>query len=389
MKTSRFSPRHHRPGWTRAIFTAAAMAGLSLGLSSCSPSPAGHGPDTSGSAAKPAAPVATAPCTKATTACEQWITYGKGSARSMVYSTYALDTRNSKVTRALIMVHGALRNADHYFRTATSAAFLAGALENTIVIAPHFIDHRDKRHKNEVVWPDGRVNWRDGGVSPSDPPLTSFDFVDEIVRTLANKKIFPNLKKIVIAGHSAGGQFADRYAMANKVDGTLDGVSMSYAVANPSTYAWPTAERPLPVGDADPVDAYKEAMDGEKVNTNFKYGPYDKSKDPDYNRWPMGLDDLAGYVANISPARLRKQLAERNITFLLGQVDVLPLGGFDSRPDAMAQGPTRRARGEAFAHYVNAKLGAHHKVIIVSECAHNDRCIYTTRNVLPVIFPGN
>ncbi len=40
-------------------------------------------------------------------------------------------------------------------------------------------------------------------MSPSNPALSSFDFIDEIVRRLADKKNFPNLTKIVVAGHSA------------------------------------------------------------------------------------------------------------------------------------------------------------------------------------------
>src|SRR5471032_2956405 len=80
------------------------------------------------------APVA--PCTTATAACVQWVPLGGGSARSMVYSTHSLDVPNTSVTRALVMVHGASRNADHYFSTATAAAFLAGALDNTIIISP-------------------------------------------------------------------------------------------------------------------------------------------------------------------------------------------------------------------------------------------------------------
>ena len=47
----------------------------------------------------------------------------------------------------------------------------------------------------------------------------------------------------------------------------------------------------------------------------------------------------------------------------------------------------RRARGEAFFKYVNETLGAKHTAIIVPECGHNDRCIYTTNIVFPVIFP--
>ena len=307
----------------------------------------------------------------------------------MVYATYSLDRPNRTITRALIMVHGALRNADHYFRTATAAGFIDGALDNTVIIAPRFAASRDEHAANEVLWPERGDTWRSGGMSPSNPTLSAFDFVDEIVRKLANKRVFPNLKQIVVTGHSAGGQFTTRYEMSNKVDGTLSGVSITYAVADPSSYAWPAVVRPLPVGDANPATADKEALGptGEKVHTDFTYGPFDSTKVPRYNHWPAGLENRKGYTADMSDAQLIKQLVTRPTTYLLGQVDVLPLGGFDSSPSAMAQGPTRRARGEAFFKYVNETLGAKHKAIIVSECGHNDRCIFTTKDVLPVIFP--
>ena len=330
-------------------------------------------------------PSAAPPCTTPTTPCERWVTYGPGPARSMFYGSYPVDVRSTAITRALIMVHGASRNPDHYFETAMAAAFLAGALDNTIVIAPRFAASPDKPQANEVMWNN---NWRSGGVSPTNPPVTSFDFLDELVKKLANKQTFPNLTKIVVAGHSAGGQVATRYEMANKVH-SLPGVSISYVVANPSTYAWPAAVRPLPTGNADTTDAYKESLgpNGGKVNSDFTYGPFDATTLPNYNRWPAGLDSLTGYTATMTADQLRKQLVERPTTYLLGQVDVLPLGGFDSSPTAMAQGPTRRARGEAFFKYVNETLGAKHNAIIVSECGHNDRCVFTTNAVFPVIFP--
>lgn len=334
-------------------------------------------------------PVVAAPCTTATTACERWVTFGSGPARSMVYSTHSLETPNATVTRALIMVHGAGRNADHYFATATAAGFLAGALDNTVIIAPRLIAPPDKPEPNEVVWPNGNISWRAGGMSATNPTLSSFDFIDEIIRKLAEKRTFPNLTTIVVAGHSAGGQVVTRYEMANKVHGT-PGVSLTYVVANPSSYAWPAAARPLPTGDADPVNADKEALgaDGEKVHTNFTYGAFDAAKLPAYDHWPAGLESLAGYTAGMTAEQLRKQLVERPTTYLLGQVDVLPLGGFDASPIAMAQGPTRRARGEAFFKYVTETMGAHARAIIVPECGHNDRCIFTTDVVFPVIFPS-
>src|SRR3954449_10628299 len=96
---------------------------------------------------------ATPPCTKAVTACERWITYDRGPARSMVYASYPLDVANPAITRALIMVHGAGRNADHYFETSMASAFLAGAIDNTIVLAPHFTAGNDKPQPNELMWP--------------------------------------------------------------------------------------------------------------------------------------------------------------------------------------------------------------------------------------------
>ena len=52
------------------------------------------------------------PCMKATTDCTEWVTLGD-HARSLVYRTYDLETKNEKITRALIVVHGQGRDADN------------------------------------------------------------------------------------------------------------------------------------------------------------------------------------------------------------------------------------------------------------------------------------
>src|ERR1700748_2220079 len=77
-----------------------------------------------------------APCIKADQSCTEWIQFGGGPARSLIYRTFSRDTKNEAITRALIVVHGAGRDADNYFRNTLAAAFLAGALDNTVVIAP-------------------------------------------------------------------------------------------------------------------------------------------------------------------------------------------------------------------------------------------------------------
>src|SRR5437773_10974895 len=181
------------------------------------------------------------PCTKGTADCTEWVTLGD-QARSLIHRTFPLDAQNEKITRALIMVHGAGRDAVNYFRTAVAAAFLAGALHDTIVISPRFAsndssDCRDTLATNEVNWSCTGDSWRSGVTASNGERLTSYDFADELLGSLVRKDVFPNLRAIVVAGHSAGGQFVTRYEMANRVHDKL-GIPVTYVVANPSMYAY-------------------------------------------------------------------------------------------------------------------------------------------------------
>lgn len=310
------------------------------------------------------------PCTKAAPECTRWVNLG-GESRSLVYSTYPLDKKNDKIQRALIVVHGAGRDADNYFRTTLAATFLAGGMENTIAISPRFASNnsscRDTLAPNEVNWPCGGDSWRSGGVAINDPKLTSYDFMDAIVRALTRKENFPNLKSIVISGHSAGGQFATRYGMANQIHDAA-GVSITYVVSNPSSYSYLDPERP--------------------AGANNELRPFGDARNcTTYDNWPYGFKNRTGYSARIPDDQLKKQMAARSMTYLLGDLDVFPLAGFDSSCPAMAQGPTRLARGQAYAAYVKAKYNAPHQVIVVPLCGHNARCMFTSEAALPILFP--
>ena len=339
------------------------------------------------------------PCLSVAT-CTDWVTLGGGPWRSKIYTTYPLNVKNPQITRAFVMVHGTNRDADNYFRTAIAAAFLGNALEDTIVIAPRIASAsgncRDQLDTNEVSWSCSGDSWRSGGTSASSDKLTSFDFVDELLRKLARRDSFPNLKSIVVAGHSAGGQFVNRYSMANQVHDKL-GLPITYVVANPSSYAYLESLRPVgpvvpapkpstPAGGATQARLLQEAEASAAVAS---FAPFaDADKCPNYDRWPYGVENrTGGYTAKMSVDQLKKQLAARPVTYLLGEIDILPLGGFDGSCPAMAQGPTRRARGEAFAKFVNQKIGAKHTMQIVHLCGHNARCMFTDEATLPLIFP--
>jgi pimeloyl-ACP methyl ester carboxylesterase len=316
-------------------------------------------------------PADSGPCTAGTAACAEWVSLDPGPARTRVYRTHALGTRDEQIVRALVVIHGAGRNADSYFRTALAAAFLADALDDTLVVAPRFASNdgggcRDTLAPDEVNWGCTGVSWRAGGVAASDERLTSYDVADEILARLARKATFPNLRAIVVAGHSAGGQYVSRYAMANRAHDTL-GVPVAYVVSNPSSYAYLDPRRPV-AGATEP----RSYEDARNCTT--------------YDQWPYGLQNRKGQSARLTEEQLRKQLAERPVTYLLGELDTLPLAGFDSSCPAMAQGPNRLARGQAFAGYVNGQYGARHQVVVVPLCGHNARCMFTTGPALPLLF---
>jgi hypothetical protein len=313
-----------------------------------------------------------APCESPASACTEWIAVGGGSARSLVYRSYPLSVRNNRIRRALVIVHGSDRDAQGYFQIGIAAARLAGALDDTIVISPRFASRDgltcgDRLAAEEINWPCEGNSWRSGGIAIGDT-LTSFDLADEILRKVGARAVFPNLQIVVVSGHSAGGQFVTRYQMANRIHDTL-GVKLRYVVANPSSYAYPDSTRPV------------------TVNGKLDFKRFEGLLCEGYNRWPFGLAEREGYAEKASVDQLRRQLVERPTTYLLGERDVRPVGGFDESCPAMAQGPTRLARGSAFAAYVNQRLGARHVVTVVPGCGHDALCMFTADSALSVLFP--
>src|SRR5438552_16137110 len=122
--------------------------------------------------------------------------------------------------------------------------------------------------------------------------------------------------------------------MANQVHESIS-IPITYVVSNPSSYSYLDPERPS--GTNNEMRAFTDARNC----TTF-------------DSWPYGLKNRTGYTAKLSDDQLKKQLASRSVTYLLGELDVLPLAGFDSSCPAMAQGPTRLAPGQALAAYVQA-----------------------------------
>jgi pimeloyl-ACP methyl ester carboxylesterase len=338
-------------------------------------------------------PALAAPCTTAP-GCSEWVTASSGSVRVLVYRSFPLESRNLDVTRAVVVVHGAGRDADNYFRHVLAAAFLGGALENTVVISPRFASNNgdgcaDTVAEREAKWEcNGPARWTAGGGAVDNGGVTSFDVMDEILVRLARRESFPNLQAIVLAGHSAGGQFVSRYQMANQVHERLK-VPLTYVVANPSSYGYLDPMRPSVSVLAANVSAlapgYVATLPAKPPAPFIPFG--DARNCTTYDSWPYGLQRRVGYSAKLTDDQLKNQASSRRSTYLLGGLDILPLFGFDGSCAAMAQGPTRLARGLAYSQYVNERFGAKHEVRVVPACGHNARCMFTDNAALGLLFP--
>ena len=303
-------------------------------------------------------------------------------------TTHPLDAPAPAITRALVVIHGSGRDAEHAFDAAVEAARRARALDNTVIVAPRFSSNDgrlcdDVLEQHETNWGcEANNGWQAGGTAADHERLTTFDVVDRLLVQLASKDVFPNLSVIVVAGHSAGGQFVTRYSMATRVHDSVSRTikvraasvgqvgaasgnkdTVRYVVASPSTYAYPDSERPASRGSPE---------SGCRI----------------FDDWPYGLRDRKGYVAGIRAETLTQQLAARPVTYLLSALDNTTMRGLDISCAAMVQGASRLERGEVFAAHVNARFGAHHRVVVVAGCAHDTRCVFTAGVALPVLFPA-
>lgn len=305
--------------------------------------------------------VSGAPCSRGIAACTEPLPMGGNGRFVTLYRSHPLPKGHAKARRALIVIHGAGRNADDYFPSGMAGAYLAGGLDDTVVVAPRFAgtgarNCEDKLAPGEIAFACGGDDWRGGGPGAGIAAVTTFDVIDELIRRFADKKRFPQLRHVVLMGHSAGGQFLSRYAAASKME--PEGVSIRYVISNPSSYLYLDASRP---GPAEGCAAF--------------------------NQWKYGMENRTGYAAPLGDETMRKNLARRDVVYLLGEYDVTPQFGFDSSCGAMAQGPNRLQRGVDYFAYITSKYGARHKLVKVPNCGHNGRCMLVANEAREALFP--
>jgi pimeloyl-ACP methyl ester carboxylesterase len=288
-----------------------------------------------------------------------------------LYVSADWSKQQAGITRAILVLHGRLRNADVYYRSALTAQAAAGdAGKSTIMIVPQFLAAIDVEAyhlpADTLHW--SLEGWEGGDAAEGPQPASSFDALDAILARLADRKLFPDLKQVVVAGHSGGGQVVQRYAIATKGEAALkaDNIAIRYVVANPSSYAYFSADRPEPQTAASC---------------------------PGYNDWKYGMEARPPYLASLSPAELEQRYVARQVIYLLGTRDTNPNHpALDKRCMAEAQGPYRYARGHAYAAAMAARDGGtpNHRVWDVADVGHDGDKMLTSPCGLAALFdlPG-
>ncbi len=227
-----------------------------------------------------------------------------------------------------------------------AASMSSAYTDSLLIIAPQFLEQDDLHalglDASFLYWSGG---WKSGSNSKdlsSDPRparISSYAVLDTLMMRLT--ALFPNLKTIVFAGHSAGGQLANRYSASSPVASLLCKkyqISTRFLVANPSSYLYLDNQRPI-----------QGTVDQFRVPANGCSG---------YNDWRYGLENLYAYPDRIGADSIRQMFKKRQVIYLLGGNDTDPnSSSLDQSCQAELQGSYRLERGTAYFNYLKHYYG--------------------------------
>jgi hypothetical protein len=179
---------------------------------------------------------------------------------------------------------------------------------------------------------------------------------------------WPNLQKIVVTGHSAGGQVVGRYAMATQIP---QAASIRFVPLNPSSWAYLVPQRPV------------------SGSTTSFTTPSSKCGGS-YDEWKYGLaGDFNSYVGAVGATRIREQFGTREVVYFLGTQDDNPYDSdLDTSCEAMRQGPHRLARGQAYFNHLRLQYGniPPRHTLRTANCDHSSGCMYRSSTGQDILF---
>ena len=269
----------------------------------------------------------------------QLISLPVGNDGDKVAVYWSAHPDDSKVEQAFVMMHGRLRDGDHYWEVMNNALKWAqednydGASKETIIVAPQM--YSSKLNKGQfddktLAWDDVNA-WESGAIAthPKGTNLTSMDALDAILDHFSDSKTFPNIKNVTMVGHGGGAQLMNRYAMTGKDPQNKD-IYVRYIVGDPSSSPYFTEHRPV----SDKSIAKIDDCDG-------------------YNTWRYGFENFTGTLdSKLQPKDYFGRYIRRDVVNIVGLHDIQPNG--DQKCMAILQGgKKRRDRNLSWWRYIN------------------------------------
>ena len=279
-------------------------------------------------------------------------------------SNHPIAEANKKIKQLVIYIHGARRNGLDYYEWGEKAVNAANKQEETLFFSPQFNSEKDlEDHKHDAThlfWE--KNNWRIGDESVSSEKrvmtdaFSSFSLIDSVIARACNKKLFPNLKRITVIGHSAGGQFVSRYVGMTPLPNTLKGYKFNFIVMNPSTYLYLDDRRPV------------------QTDKGLAFVKPDAAGCQTYNDYPRGMEKLNPYAEKVGVETIKQQFLNRDVSIVLGEKDVnVNDSSLDKSCEGNMQGRFRLERGQFYYAYLQlfAKKKKVHQIDVVPEVAHD------------------
>ena len=282
------------------------------------------------------------------------------------YSNLSLNEVHDDTKLAIVVLHGASRNADDYYDRMYAVVNGVG-MDSTIIIAPQFLRTGDLDVHNlseDVLYWTNTTNWTagytSGNTSNHNRPFTisSYSIMDTLLYRLAMNN--PILNQMVFVGFSAGGQFVNRYVGGNDVTERIFqefNLSIRYIVGSPSSYLYMNDERRI-----------QNTVDQFAVPSGCS----------GYNDYKYGLDDLNNYMSTAGSDSIRIRYSRREVIYLIGGSD--DAGTTDCQ--SMAQGNHRYERSIIYFNYLqyyfSSEILGRHQHAIIPNIDHDSYNIFNS-----------
>lgn len=205
--------------------------------------------------------------------------------------------------------------------------------------------------------------------------LSAYEVLDLLLAYLTQPGRFPGLERIVLVGHSAGGQMVNRFAAAGSFEPPR-GVEMLYVAMNASSYLYFDPKR----------------FDGQ----TFRAPAADVVENcPSYDDYGYGLQSPYSYFRRqgLDAETLRKRYRSRRVVYLAGTADTKRDHGLSVSCAAELQGAHRLERARRYERHLGDTFGAsireRHLLVEVPGVGHSGREMLRSQAALRVLFaPG-